>query len=411
MVEYGLIGEKLGHSFSKEIHEAIADYKYDLIELDKEELKSFMANKDFRAVNVTIPYKKDVIPYLYQMSEAAKSIGAVNCIRNDGGKLIGHNTDFDGLFALIKKLDIDVKNKKVLILGTGGTSETAKAVCRHMEAAEIIKVSRTAGKDAVTYETAYRLHSDAEVIINTTPCGMYPKTEGVPIKLENFKKLGGVVDVIYNPLRTKLIQQAETMGIKAGGGLYMLVAQAVKACEFFLETELGDELDRVYKKILTDKTNIVLTGMPASGKSTIGKVLAKELGRPFFDTDLMIEAEEKMRIPEIFEKYGEAYFRDAESQIIKKVATENGAIIATGGGAILRNENIENLKFNGKIFFRDRNPELLKPTADRPKAFNKEEMMKRYKERYPIYSRTADCIVKNQNSIQAAAAKIMEEFQ
>ncbi|MBQ8533529.1 MAG: shikimate dehydrogenase [Clostridia bacterium] len=410
MAEYGLLGKKLGHSFSKEIHSYIGDYKYEPMEMDENELDEFLKSKDFKAVNVTIPYKQTVIPYLDEMTDAAKKIGAVNCIKNKDGKLIGHNTDFEGFRDLLIKNGVSLEGKKVLILGTGGTSDTVNAVCESMNTGSIIKVSRTARNGAVTYEEAKIFHNDAQIILNTTPSGMYPDVDSCPITLDEFNELEAVMDVIFNPLRTKLISNALQKNIKAEGGLYMLVAQAVRASEFFMDTVYPASLCKdIFNKILKSKTNIVLTGMPASGKTTIGTRVSEILQREFIDTDLLIEENAKMSIPEIFEKYGEAHFRELEIEAVKQASRHCGVVIATGGGAILREENIKALKMNGKIFFRDRHPDLLIPTSDRPTAFDKEQMLKRYEERYPIYTKTADFIV-DQDSIKAATKQIIENL-
>lgn len=422
MIKYGLIGEKLTHSFSKEIHEEIGRYDYGLLEIPRTEIGKFLKEKDFKAVNVTIPYKREVIPFLDEISKEAKAIGSVNCIRNDGGRLIGHNTDFDGLSALADYAGIDMREKKVLILGTGGTSDTALAVAKMAGASEVYKVSRRApGSDralerdeapVVTYEEARRRCKDAEVIINTTPCGMYPNIFSKAIDLEDFKRLDGVLDVVYNPLSTMLIARARSMGVKGKGGLYMLVAQAVKAAEFFLSCEYGkEEIDRIYEKIYKKKLNIVLTGMPASGKTTIGRIIAQKLNRELIDTDLLIEKDQDMTIPQIFHQFGENYFRDVETRIIKEAAAKTGTVISTGGGAVLRGENVEALKLSGRIFFIDRDPAALTPTSDRPKAFNREEIMKRYEERYDIYVSTADHIIKSEETAEEAALEVLEEFK
>ena len=422
MIKYGLIGEKLTHSFSKEIHEEIGRYDYGLLEIPRTEIGKFLKEKDFKAVNVTIPYKREVIPFLDEISKEAKAIGSVNCIRNDGGRLIGHNTDFDGVSALADYAGIDMREKKVLILGTGGTSDTALAVAKMAGASEVYKVSRRApGSDralerdeapVVTYEEARRRCKDAEVIINTTPCGMYPNIFSKAIDLEDFKRLDGVLDVVYNPLSTMLIARARSMGVKGKGGLYMLVAQAVKAAEFFLSCEYGkEEIDRIYEKIYKKKLNIVLTGMPASGKTTIGRIIAQKLNRELIDTDLLIEKDQDMTIPQIFHQFGENYFRDVETRIIKEAAAKTGTVISTGGGAVLRGENVEALKLSGRIFFIDRDPAALTPTSDRPKAFNREEIMKRYEERYDIYVSTADHIIKSEETAEEAAFEVLEEFK
>lgn len=411
MTQYGLIGGKLGHSFSKVIHNQIADYQYDLIELTSEELKDFMIKKDFKAVNVTLPYKQELIPYLDEMRQAAKDIGAVNCIRNEGGRLIGHNTDFDGLMALIKYLGLELKNKWVLILGTGGTSDTANAVCQTLGASRVIKVSRSGKNGSITYGEAIENCKGVEIIINTTPCGMYPDNYSAAIDLTHFPNLEGVVDVVYNPLRTSLVYQALELGLKAQGGLYMLVAQAVKASEFFLKTEYDDKLiEKIYMNLLKEKTNIVLTGMPASGKTTIGRILANKLNRKLIDTDDLIENKAGMKISEIFERYGETYFRNLETEAVKEASKECGVIISTGGGVVLRQENVRALKQNGLVFFNNRDVNKLIPTDNRPTALSKEAILKRFEERYQTYKSTADYVISNNKSAEDVANKILEVF-
>lgn len=411
MIDYGLIGEKLGHSFSKTIHNQIADYRYDLLELTQNGLKEFMSKKEFKAVNVTIPYKQQVIPYLDEMSNAAKAIGAVNCVKNENGRLIGHNTDFDGLMALIEYLGLDLKNKWVLILGTGGTSDTANAVCNALGAERVIKVSRSGKDGSVTYEEALEGCKACEIIINTTPVGMYPNNYSHSIDLTGFTNLEGVIDVVYNPLRTSFVSQALSLGIKAQGGLYMLVAQAVYASEFFLGCKYDKSvIENIYNSILKEKTNIVLTGMPACGKSTIGRILADRLERELVDIDKLIETKMKMPISKIFESYGEAYFRNLEAEAVKEVSKKCGVVIATGGGAILREENIRALKQNGTIFFIDRDVNKLVPTSSRPTALNKEAILKRFAERYKIYNSTADVTIENNSTSRVAAERIIEVF-
>lgn len=411
MAEYGLLGAKLSHSFSKDIHNKIADYEYELIELTPEELDIFLKEKKFKAVNVTLPYKKTVIPYLDELTEAAESIGAVNCIRNEDGRLIGHNTDFAGMVGLIKHAGIEIEGKKVLILGTGATSETAKAVCNFLGAAEVLKISRTESEDVVTYETAVIEHTDADVVINTTPVGMYPQQQGLPIDITQFKNLKGVIDVVYNPLRTNFVLAASEAGVKAEGGLYMLIEQAVKASEFFVNTKYcGCVTDNIYFDLVKQKQNVVLTGMPASGKTTVGKTIAENLGKTFCDTDELIVKKAGMTIPEIFEKFGEEYFRDLESSVIKEISGRTGVVIATGGGAVLRNENVRALKLNGKIFFLDRAPEKLIPTEDRPTASTTEQIMKRYEERYPIYKSSCDYVVSDKETVLDAATEIIKNL-
>ena len=409
--EYGCIGEKLKHSFSKEIHNALANYNYDIIEIPREKLSGFATEKEFKAINVTIPYKEMIMPYLYEIDEQAKEIGAVNTVVNRGGKLYGYNTDFYGMSALIKKIGIDLTDKKVVILGTGGTSKTSLAVAKALGASKILRVSRTAREDAISYAELYEKHGDADVIINTTPAGMYPNIFDTPVDLSHFSNLSGVVDAVYNPLRTPLILAAKERGIAAEGGLYMLVSQAVRASEIFIDTVYGTgETDKVFSNILSKKENIVLTGMPASGKSTVGRLIAAALGREFIDTDDIIAEDEGKSIPEIFKENGEDYFRDAETRAIKKASMLCGAVIATGGGAILRKENVNALRENGKIYFIDRPLSDLIPTSDRPLSSDREAITKRYNERYKIYNDTADVIIAVDSNADGVCAKIVEDF-
>ena len=393
-MDYGLIGEKLPHSFSKEIHELIGDYKYSLKELKPDELENFILSKNFKAINVTIPYKQAVIPFLDEISPEAEEIGAVNTIVNRDGVLYGYNTDFGGMRALIERVGVVLKYKKALILGTGGTSRTAMAVCERLGAKEIYRVSRSGREGSVTYEQAYAEHADADVIINTTPCGMYPDIFGCPVDLTPFTGLSGVIDAVYNPLNTSLVLAARGRGVSAGGGLYMLVAQAVLAAELFLgrELEAVELTNKIYDQIYFEKRNIVLTGMPGSGKSTVGKIVAKQLGRDFIDTDRLI-VERYGEIRKIFEEHGEKYFRDLESKIIRELAPLNGKVISTGGGAILRELNADALRHNGELFFIDRSPEYLIPTDDRPLADKRAKIMNLYKKRIDTYMSTADYII------------------
>ena len=409
-MEYGLIGEKLGHSYSKEIHAYLANYDYELCEVGREEIDSFLKARNFKAINVTIPYKQTVIPYLHYVDEGAMAIGAVNTVVNRDGKLYGYNTDFFGMCALIEKIGVSLEGKKVIILGTGGTSKTAAAVARHLGAKEILRVSRSEGDDTVTYEKLYKEHIDAEYIINTTPVGMYPNTDGAPVDITKFEKLTGVCDAIYNPLRTELIVRARERGIAAEGGLYMLVAQAVRAAEIFIDTKFElDKISEIYDILKGRKENIVLIGMPASGKSTVGSLLAERLSRKFIDTDELIVERAGMEIPEIFSKHGEGYFRDLESEVISDVSKDTSLIIATGGGAILREENVRRLKKNGRLVFIDRPLDKLVPTDSRPLSSDRESITKRYNERYGIYSSVCDVHIDADTTAEEVAERIIKQ--
>lgn len=390
-MEYGCIGEKLGHSFSKEIHNALGDYSYELLEVARDALDGFMKDRTFKAVNVTIPYKEEVLPYLYEADAAAMEIGAVNTVVNRGGRLYGYNTDFYGMTELIKHAGVTLQDKKVAILGAGGTAKTSRAVAKSLGAREILTVSRSPSEDEISYGDLYKAHSDTEVIINTTPCGMYPNVFTSAVDISGFPSLSGVIDAVYNPLRTPLVTEARERGIPAEGGLYMLVAQAVRASEIFLDTAYPDGVtERIYEKLLKDKENVVLMGMPASGKSTVGRILKDRTGRELIDTDELITRKIGMPIPEYFDKFGEEEFRERECEVIREICAEGGLVIATGGGAPLRSENVKNLKKNGKIYFIDRPLESLVPTSDRPLAQDRAAIEKRYLERYEIYCKTAD---------------------
>lgn len=412
-MEYGCIGEKLKHSFSAEIHGLLADYRYELCEVAQNDLADFMTERNFRGINVTIPYKERVIPYLCEISEQAREIGAVNTVVNRGGLLYGYNTDFYGMQVLIEHLGLTLEGKKVAILGTGGTSRTATAVARHMGAATVLRVSRTAKDGVIDYEALYADHSDANIIINTTPCGMYPNIRTSAIDISHFPLCEGVVDAVYNPLRSQLVLDAMQRGIPAEGGLYMLVAQAVRACEIFTDQSFSpDTVERVWKRICAQKENVVLIGMPGSGKSTVGAILSSLLDRLMYDTDTLIEQSTGRVIGEIFASEGEEAFRDVESRVIaEQVAACTGCIIATGGGAILRDGNVTELRRNGRLYFLDRPLADLIPTDDRPLAASRQAIEKRYEERYERYCTVADQRILVTGSAEDVARRIGKDYE
>lgn len=410
-MEYGLIGEHLTHSFSKEIHSQFADYDYKLLELKPEELPEFFKKREFKAINVTIPYKEKVMEYLDFIEIDAREVGAVNTIVNDNGVLNGYNTDLGGMCGLIEMNKIKLKDKKVLILGTGGTSKTAENVAQALGAKEILIVSRTKKTGVITYSEAEIDHTDAQIIINTTPVGMYPNTHNMPIDIDKFNNLAGVVDAIYNPLNSELVLKAKQKGIKATGGLLMLVIQGALAVRKFLTTDIsGDKIITAYQNILNSKQNLVLTGMPGCGKTTIGKDVAKLLGREFLDSDKEIEKKTGLKIPEIFQKYGENEFRRIESEVIAEISKLSGVVVATGGGAVLRKENVFNLKQNGKLIFIDRKLHHITATKGRPLSKDKKRIAELYKQRIKIYRTTADIIFNPVKSVLENSKKIVKEF-
>ena len=407
-MKYGLLGERLGHSFSKIIHSMIGDYEYELCEVERSKLEGFLEKRDFIGINVTIPYKELIIPHLYSISDKAKSIGAVNTVVNRGGKLYGYNTDYDGLRLLAERTEIDFLNKKVAILGTGGTSKTAYSVAEGGGAGEIIKVSRTGKGEAVTYSELYEKHPDVDIIINTTPCGMYPEISGCPVDLDRFTSLCGVLDVIYNPLETELVLNSKRKNIKASGGLYMLVMQAVKASEIFFKKEYEAGLaDRIYNELLKEKQNIVLIGMPSSGKTTVGRLLSERLKRGFYDTDELFERKHGMSAADFIRQNGEESFRDEESAIAFELSKIGGAVISVGGGTVLRVVNVFELKKNGRIFWLDRDLSLLVTTSDRPLSSTKEKLCELYTKRRPIYKEAADVIIEANGTAKEAMERII----
>ena len=410
-MEYGCIGEHLKHSFSKEIHNALADYEYEIKELAPNELPDFMEKHDFKAINVTIPYKKDVIPYLYWISPEAKAINAVNTIVNVDGKLYGYNTDFYGMKSLIEREGVSLEGKCIAILGGGGTSNTAVAVALDMGAKSILRVSRTEKEGFITYKELYDDYSDVEIIINTTPCGMFPNIGKSAVDVSRFPKLEAVFDAVYNPLKSKLVCDCRARNITAVGGLYMLVSQAAYAVEKFIEAPVDtDRVEEIFRNLYKDKMNIILIGMPSCGKTSVGKALSERLSKSFVDSDSEIVVSEGKPIPEIFAEKGEEYFRGVETDVIHSLALQNTRVIATGGGAVLNKSNTDILRENGRIYFINRPLEELITTDDRPLSSNREMLEKRYNERYSIYASSADVIVDGRGSVEEVADRIEADY-
>ena len=407
MAEYGLIGKKLGHSFSKIIHEQMG-YGYDLVELREEEVKDFVLSRKYKGFNVTIPYKKTVMPYLDFIDEEAKAIGSVNTIIEKDGKLCGYNTDIYGMEYAFKYANIDIKDKKVIILGSGGTYETANYLAHKWGAREIVRISRT-GED--NYENISK-HYDANIVINTTPVGMYPNNQDCLIDLKNFKNLEGFFDAIYNPLNTNMLLDAKQIlgNTRCSNGLRMLVAQAKKARDLYFNTKMDDNIiEKILEGINMSKINIVLMGMPGSGKSTVGNALARKLGRPFIDTDEVIIEREGLHTSKIIEQKGEPYFRDRETEVVMEVSKLQGYVIATGGGVVLREENMKALKQNGIVVFLDRN--ILNLSKDgRPLSQGEDALQKLYKERIDLYTKYADITADSNIPVEGVADSIVSDL-
>ncbi len=396
MEKFALIGKTLKHSYSKKIHPLLGDYVYDMIELEPESVKDFVLNNTYKGYNITIPYKKDVIPFLDEIDEGAKKIGAVNTVINEGGKKKGYNTDFYGMIYMLDRAKIIVKNKNVLILGSGGTSNTAQAVCEHLGAKKISVLSRSG---EVNYSNYFEVATDSEIIINTTPVGMYPNNYECKIDLDVFSNLSGVADTVYNPTITKLLYQAKKKGVPFTNGFPMLVAQAKFAKELFFNKKVDNGIiEEIIRALSKEIINVVLIGMPGSGKSTVGKAIAEKLGLEFIDTDEEIVKEDGRDISTIFKENGENYFRQLESQVIKKVGCYSGKVIATGGGVVKNIENYFPLKQNGVIFWIDREVGNL-ASDGRPLSKDSQTILKLYNERKELYKYFSDYIVDNNGDL------------
>lgn len=404
MLKCGLLGEKLGHSYSPQIHSMLADYEYKLFEKSPEELEDFLKSGEFDGLNVTIPYKKSVMPYCAELSPTAAQIGSVNTIvRRSDGSLYGDNTDAFGFENLIVHNGIEVKGKKALVLGTGGASVTAQAVLKNLGASEVVVISRK-GED--NYENIAK-HADAEIIANTTPVGMYPNNGKAAVDLTQFPKLSGVLDVVYNPARTALLLQAEKLCIPCAGGLYMLVSQAKRSCELFTGKSIPDsEIDRIERVLSHQMQNIVIIGMPGSGKTAVSTMLAERLGRKIFDTDTIVSEKAGMTIPEIFAAQGEACFRKLETEATAEVGKLSGNIISTGGGVVTVADNYELLHQNGVIVWIERDTNKLARDG-RPISLNS-DLNELYAARFPLYECFADIKADNNGDINDTVNAIME---
>ncbi len=402
----GLLGRTLGHSYSPQIHSFLGDYSYDLFEKEPEELEDFLKNGDFTGLNVTIPYKKTVIPYLDELSPEAKKLWAVNTVvRREDGTLFGHNTDYFGFHSMVARSGLDVKNKKVLVLGSGGASNTAVAVLKEL-GAKVVIISRSGENNY----TNLQMHYDARVIVNTTPVGMYPNTGVAPLEVEHFESLEGILDVVYNPSRTLLMLDGEDLDVPSWNGLWMLVSQAKESAEYFLGKTMDDSLiEPIYRFLSAQMQNIILIGMPGCGKSTVGQALAEKLHREFVDADAVIEALAGKSIPEIFAQDGEEVFRDWETKALIDLGKQSSLVIATGGGCVTQLRNYPFLHQNGTIFWLQRELNKL-PTQGRPLS-QAHPLEALYAKRKPLYSAFADQTIDNDGTLEETLQQIEEALK
>ena len=399
IMKYGLIGKKLDYSFSKEIHETLAPYTYELLPLEPSSFHQFMKERNFYAINVTAPYKKDVIPYLDTLDDIAKATQAVNTVVHKQGKLIGYNTDVAGFHYMLRYHQIQMKDKKVIILGNGGVAQAIKYVLKQ-EQVENFYIIEANPREGISYEECYQYHNDAQIIINASPVGTSPALDDTPLSLDTFFQCEVVIDIIYNPILTKLTVQAHKKGIKHINGLEMLIAQAVYAVELFLNVKIDEHhIHQLYQQWYKKLSNIVLIGMPSAGKTTIGKLLEDKLNKRCIDIDEVIVERTGKSIPELFTQYKESGFRDIEKQVVKEVSTLHNVIIATGGGTITQQINIERLQANGIIVFIDRPlTNLISKDSQRP-LLHTTTLQQIYDERYPLYKQYADIIISNNQTL------------
>lgn len=400
-----LIGHPLAHSFSPRLHALLGNADYRLLDLEETEVGSFVRGGEYTGLNVTIPYKETVIPYLDELTDRAKAIGAVNTIYRQRGNLIGDNTDILGFLAMADRAGIALSGQNAIVLGSGGTSKMAQAALKMRGAKSVTVVSR---RGEWNYDNVYAL-KETQLIVNTTPVGMHPNVDSMPVDPARFPRLEGVIDVVYNPLRTRLCQRAQALGVRCTGGLYMLIAQGRYAAERFLDAPIAEEtVENAYRTLLTEKRSIVLCGMPGSGKTTVASILASRTGRPLLDTDQMIEETVGMSCGEYITRFGEEAFRDRESECVRR-ACLMGGVIATGGGAVLREENRKDLRMNGMVFLLRRALDSL-PTDGRPLSRDLETLRRMAREREEKYLAAMDAEIDNNGGAESAADQIMEAF-
>ncbi len=406
----GLIGYPLGHSWSPAIHSYfLKEDCYELWQLEESQLDTFFAERNFDGINVTIPYKQKVMEYLDEIDPVAERMGAVNTIVNQNGKLIGYNTDYLGFADMLKANNIDVKNRKCAVLGSGGVSKAISEGIRLLDGETVI-VSRHSSETTITYETLYETEKQYSVLVNATPVGMSPSVDISPIDLTRFTNVQSVVDVIANPLRTKLIFDAKLQGYQVQGGFEMLVRQAAIADRYFAGREVSEEeIQACMNHLLKERRNIVLIGMPTCGKSTIAKVIAERTGRQCIEMDEEIEKILGTTIKQCFAEKGETYFRDIESQLCQTLSTVTNAVISTGGGVIKREKNMQYLGMNSTVYWIQRDIEHLFATSDRPLSQSKEDVLQLFEERKNLYAMYCDAVIHNDGKLNSAVNEIIEK--
>ncbi len=410
-MRYGLIGATLGHSYSPQIHKMLGNPDYQLYALPKQEdVQRVLCSREFCGLNVTMPYKQFVIPLCDWVDPAALQIGAVNTLVHRDGKLYGYNTDLAGLEYLLTRHHISLRDKCVMILGTGGTCHTAMAAVRRQQPRQVLVVSRSGGPGTLTYEQAAK-RTDVQVVVNTTPAGMAPHAGSCLLELSCMTGLEAVVDVVYNPFKTELVLRAEERGIPAVGGFEMLVAQAVYADQLFRGVEHSqDTTERIYRSLLTDMVNVSLVGMPGSGKTAVGCVLAQKLNKKFVDLDREIEKQAGKSIAQIFSDEGQAAFRRLESRVTEQFAAQSGQVLSCGGGVVLNPENVHRLRQNGPVLLLQRDPEQLELGHGRPLSTDRAALAQMQKERDPLYKKAADAQVANHAALEDAVQAAAEAF-
>ena len=406
-MRYGLIGYPLGHSYSPEIHRFLLNEDYKLCPLKPEEVAPFLAKRDFLGLNVTIPYKQTVMPYLDEISAPARRIGAVNCIVNRSGRLYGYNTDYSGFMEMLKDQNIEVSGRRVAVLGSGGAAKSCRVALEDMGASPVL-VSRSEKPDAITYDQLYAEEASYACLVNATPVGMFPNDEESPVDLSRFHKLESCVDVIYNPMRTHLRFDAKQKGLKSTGGLQMLVRQAFAADEFFTGTKMDPaQIQPCLRDLLRRRRNLVLIGMPTSGKTTVCKLLSIRSGREYVEMDDVLEQRLRMSIRECFDTRGEADFRSMEAGLAKELKAGRGCIISTGGGIVKNPDNMRYLSENGLVLWIDRDPRQLFPSSSRPLSADREAVQKLYEERRGLYERYSDYVIDNRGNLSDTLRQIL----